>query len=49
MLHTPLTIKKNNGYLISIHEANLIDYSSMTLAPRGNGSLEVELYHGLMG
>ncbi len=42
--HTPLTIKKNNGYLISIHEANLIDYSSMTLAPRGNGSLEVELY-----
>ena len=42
--HTPLTIKKNNGYLISIHEANLVNYSSMTLAPKGNGMLEVELY-----
>ena len=42
--HTPLTIKKNNGYLISIHEANLINYSSMTLAPKGNGMLKVELY-----
>jgi alpha-glucosidase len=41
---TPLTIKKRNGLFISIHEANLIDYSSMTLAPRGNGSLEAELY-----
>ncbi len=42
--HTPLTIKKNNGYLISIHEANLVNYSSMTLAPKGNGMLKVELY-----
>ena len=42
--HTPLTIKKNNGYMISIHEANLVNYSSMTLAPKGNGMLEVELY-----
>ena len=42
--HTPLTVKKENGLLISIHEANLIDYSSMTLAPKGEGILEVELY-----
>ena len=42
--HTPLTIKKDNGLIISIHEANLINYSSMTLAPKGNGLLEVELY-----
>ena len=42
--HTPLTIKKNNNLYISIHEANLVDYSSMTLKPKGNGKLEVELY-----
>ena len=42
--HTPLTIKKSNGSYISIHEANLIDFSSMTLAPRGQGKLAVELY-----
>ena len=42
--HTPLTIKKTNGLHVSIHEAKLINYSSMTLAPRGDGKLEVELY-----
>ncbi len=42
--HTPFTLKKKNGYYVSIHEANLINYSSMTLAPRGNGKLEAELY-----
>ncbi len=42
--HTPLTIKKNDGSFISIHEANLVNYSSMTLSPKGNGDLEVELY-----
>ena len=42
--HTPLTIKKTNGLHLSIHEAKLINYSSMTLAPRGDGKLEVELY-----
>jgi len=42
--HTPLTIKKDNDLYISIHEANLVDYSSMTLKPNGNGKLEVELY-----
>ena len=34
----------NDGSFISIHEANLVDFSSMTLAPRGGGNLEVELY-----
>ena len=33
---TPLTIKKNNGLFLNIHEAKLVDYSSMTLAPKGN-------------
>ena len=42
--HTPLTIKKENGIFISIHEADLNDYSSMTLAPLGNGLIEAELY-----
>ncbi len=42
--HTPLTIKKTNGLHVSIHEAKLINYSSMTLAPTGDGKLEVELY-----
>ncbi|MDC3077226.1 glycoside hydrolase family 97 protein [Flavobacteriales bacterium] len=42
--HTPLTIKKTNGLHVSIHEAKLINYSSMTLAPKGDGKLEVELY-----
>ncbi|MDG2396521.1 MAG: glycoside hydrolase family 97 protein [Flavobacteriaceae bacterium] len=41
---TPLTIKKNNGLFISIHEANLINYSSMTLSPKGKGKLEALLY-----
>ena len=41
---TPLTIKKENGIYISIHEANLINFSSMTIAPMGNGVLEAELY-----
>ena len=40
--HTPLTIKKENGIFISIHEADLNDYSSMTLAPLGNGLIEAE-------
>jgi len=41
---TPLTIKKNNGLFISIHEANLVNYSSMTVSPKGEGLLKVELY-----
>jgi alpha-glucosidase len=42
--HTPFTLKKKNGFYVSIHEANLVNYSSMTLAPKGNGLLEAELY-----
>lgn len=42
--HTPFTLKKKNEYYVSIHEANLVNYSSMTIAPMGDGKLEVELY-----
>jgi len=42
--HTPFTIKKSTGDFVSIHEANLVDYSSMTLASKGDGKMEVELY-----
>ena len=42
--HTPLTLKKKNGLYVSLHEANLINFSSMTLAPKGDGNLEAELY-----
>ena len=45
MLHILLfTLKKKNGFYVSIHEANLVNYSSMTLAPKGDGLLEAELY-----
>jgi len=43
-VHTPFTLKKKNGFYVSIHEANLVNYSSMTLAPKGDGLLEAELY-----
>ena len=42
--HTPLTLKKKNGLYVSLHEANLINFSSMTIAPKGDGKLEAELY-----
>lgn len=32
-VHTPLTIKTPNGYYLSIHEAALYNYGSMTLKP----------------
>ena len=44
MLHILLYLKKENGFYVSIHEANLVNYSSMTLAPKGDGLLEAELY-----
>ena len=30
-VHTPLTLRTNNGYYLSIHEAALYDYGSMTI------------------
>jgi alpha-glucosidase len=37
-VHTPLTIKSNNGLSLSFHEANLKDFASMTLT-RTSGTL----------
>ena len=42
-VHTPLTIETENGKLVSIHEAALFDYASMTLAPDRNGGLKCDL------
>ena len=39
-----MTLKKKNGLYVSLHEANLINFSSMTIAPKGDGKLEAELY-----
>lgn len=35
--HTPITIKLDNGIHLSIHEASLVDYASMTLKNNDNG------------
>ena len=40
---TPLTIKSDNGLSLSFHEANLVDFASMTLARTGNTELEADL------
>ena len=42
-VHTPLTIKSNNGLSLSFHEANLKDYASMTLARTEGTSLKADL------
>ncbi|WP_410514891.1 glycoside hydrolase family 97 catalytic domain-containing protein [Paenibacillus sp. BR2-3] len=42
-VHTPLTMKTADGLYMSIHEANLSDYSSMTLMPLGNNTLAADL------
>ncbi|WP_254768811.1 glycoside hydrolase family 97 catalytic domain-containing protein [Salinilacihabitans rarus] len=43
--HTPLTVRTDDGVYLSVHEANLDDYASATLAPRSAGgtTLDVEL------
>jgi alpha-glucosidase len=43
VVHTPLTIKLKSGHLISLHEANLIDYASMAIKNFGNGVLQSDL------
>lgn len=35
-VHTPLTIKTTNGFYLSIHEAALYDYGSMTIMLKNN-------------
>jgi len=42
-VHTPLTMVAENGLHISIHEANLTEYSAMSLAAEGNHTLECDL------
>ncbi|MEL6614321.1 MAG: glycoside hydrolase family 97 protein [Bacteroidota bacterium] len=45
-VHTPVTLETDAGLVISLHEAALVDYSSMTLAPRVTGTgvtLEADL------
>ncbi len=38
-VHTPLTIETPNGYFLSIHEAALYNYGSMTLKTTSSGAL----------
>jgi alpha-glucosidase len=42
-VHTPFTMKMDNGLHFSIHEAALTDFASMTIANNGDNSLEVDL------
>tara|TARA_B100000686_G_scaffold111291_1_gene118588 strand:+ start:42484 stop:44850 length:2367 start_codon:yes stop_codon:yes gene_type:complete len=41
--HTPLTIRYNNGTHLSIHEASLVNYSSMQIYPSNNTDLNCDL------
>lgn len=42
-VHTPLTIESESGLAISFHEANLIDFASMTLAQTTGNQLKADL------
>ena len=42
-VHTPVTFETPDGLYLSIHEAALTDYASMTLAPTGNHTLQADL------
>lgn len=42
-VHTPLTLVDENGLALSIHEANLTDYASMTLYKTGTTKLKCDL------
>ena len=42
-VHTPLTIKTPNGYYLSIHEAALYDYGSMTIKLDNNNILSSDI------
>ncbi|SMO84324.1 glycoside hydrolase family 97 protein [Gracilimonas mengyeensis] len=48
-VHTPFTMKTDEGLHLSIHEAALTDFASMTIANKGNDSLEVDLVPWLNG
>ncbi|QDT68982.1 Retaining alpha-galactosidase precursor [Planctomycetes bacterium MalM25] len=42
--HTPLTMQAGDRAFVSIHEAALVDYSSMALENRGGDTLKANLY-----
>lgn len=42
-VHTPLTMKTDDGLHLSIHEAALTDFASMTIANNGHNTLEADL------
>lgn len=42
-VHTPLTMESEQGFCLSIHEAALADYASMTLARIGQTDLKCDL------
>ncbi|HEX9602076.1 MAG TPA: glycoside hydrolase family 97 catalytic domain-containing protein, partial [Mariniflexile sp.] len=42
-VHTPLTIESKSGLKLSFHEANLIDFASMTLVNTGGTKLKSDL------
>ncbi|MBE9507610.1 MAG: glycoside hydrolase family 97 protein [Chloroflexi bacterium] len=42
-VHTPLTLETADGLFLSIHEANLTDYASMTLMASDNNTLLCDL------
>ncbi len=44
VVHTPLTVEKSNGPIVSFHEARLIDYSSYALKKTSPDTLKVDLY-----
>lgn len=42
-VHTPLTMQTDDGLFLSIHEAALVDYASMTLSVAKNNTLRCDL------
>ena len=42
-VQTPFTVQRSDGITIAIHEANLTNYSSMTLKANGTSSMECDL------
>ena len=42
-VHTPLTLESKSGLYLSIHEARLVDFASMTLAHTGGNTLKCDL------
>lgn len=43
LAETPLTLKRDDGLHLSVHEAALVDYPSMLLAGDGSGTLKARL------